>query len=112
MSTGGLSKARLGHVHDVMFEHGEVPGIVTLVSWRGEVHVGLRRDYGTASPFDLYRRPSPDVKGILVTAFALTCAPCNYRMRNAFWPPRASLRCSCPSRSESTSAAPSPTFSS
>src|SRR5438034_6755027 len=42
MSTGGLSKARLGLMHDVMagyVERGEVPGIVTLVSRRGEVHV-------------------------------------------------------------------------
>jgi CubicO group peptidase (beta-lactamase class C family) len=42
MSSGGLSKARLGRMHDVMtgyVEHGEVPGIVTLVSRRGEVHV-------------------------------------------------------------------------
>ena len=42
MSTGGLSKARLGRMHDVMaghVEHGEVPGIVTLVSRRGQVHV-------------------------------------------------------------------------
>jgi CubicO group peptidase (beta-lactamase class C family) len=42
MSIGGLSKARLQHMHDVMagyVERGEVPGIVTLVSRRGEVHV-------------------------------------------------------------------------
>src|SRR5438309_1351876 len=42
MSTGGLSRARLGRMHDVMagyVERGEVPGIVTLVSRRGEVHV-------------------------------------------------------------------------
>ena len=42
MSSGGLSKARLGRMHDVMagyVERGEVPGIVTLVSRRGEVHV-------------------------------------------------------------------------
>ena len=42
MSIGGLSKAQLGGIRDVMaghVEHGEVPGIVTLVSRRGEVHV-------------------------------------------------------------------------
>src|SRR6266545_2718410 len=42
MSTGGLSKARLGRMHDVMagyVERGDMPGIVTLVSRRGEVHV-------------------------------------------------------------------------
>jgi len=42
MSTGGLSKARLGRMHDVMagyVERSDVPGLVTLVSRRGEVHV-------------------------------------------------------------------------
>lgn len=37
MSTGGLSEARLGRMHDVMAGHverGEVPGLVTLVSRR------------------------------------------------------------------------------
>lgn len=42
MSAGGLSPARLGRMHDVMagyVERGEVPGLVTLVSRRGEVQV-------------------------------------------------------------------------
>ena len=42
MSTGGLSAARLRRMRDVMagyVERGDVPGIVTLVSRRGEVHV-------------------------------------------------------------------------
>ena len=43
-STGadGLSKPRLGRMHDIMAGHvaaGEMPGLVTLVSRRGEVHV-------------------------------------------------------------------------
>ncbi|HZE75999.1 MAG TPA: hypothetical protein VE091_11870 [Gemmatimonadales bacterium] len=56
MSVGGLSKARLGRMHDVMaghVEHGEVPGIVTLVSRRGEVHVdamGTKAVGGTDGP--------------------------------------------------------------
>jgi CubicO group peptidase (beta-lactamase class C family) len=44
MSTAGLSKARLSRMHDVMagyVERGEVPGLVTLVSRRGEVHVDV-----------------------------------------------------------------------
>ncbi len=44
MSNGGLSRARLGRMHDVMagyVERGEVPGLVTLVSRRGEVHVDV-----------------------------------------------------------------------
>jgi len=42
MSTGGLSTARLGRLRDVMagyVERGDVPGLVTLVSRRGETHV-------------------------------------------------------------------------
>jgi hypothetical protein len=42
MSAGGLSETRLARLHDVMAGYvarGEVPGIVTLVSRRGEVHV-------------------------------------------------------------------------
>ena len=42
MSASGLSAARLARMHDVMagyVERGEVPGIVTAVSRRGEVHV-------------------------------------------------------------------------
>jgi CubicO group peptidase (beta-lactamase class C family) len=41
-NTGGLSKPRLGRLHDAMARHvnsGDVPGLVTLVSRRGEVHV-------------------------------------------------------------------------
>ncbi|HEV7974183.1 serine hydrolase domain-containing protein [Amycolatopsis sp.] len=44
MSSGGWSKARLGRMHDVMagyVERGEVPGLVTLVSRRGETHVDV-----------------------------------------------------------------------
>jgi CubicO group peptidase (beta-lactamase class C family) len=42
MSTGGLSKARLDRMHEIMAGHvarGRVPGLVTLVSRRGETHV-------------------------------------------------------------------------
>ena len=41
-STSGLSKTRLGRMHDVMaghVENGSVPGLVTLVSRHGEIHV-------------------------------------------------------------------------
>ena len=41
-NASGLSKSRLGRLHDAMSHHvnsGDVPGLVTLVSRRGEVHV-------------------------------------------------------------------------
>lgn len=44
MSSGGLSKARLGRMHDIMaghVEHGGVPGLVTLIERRGDVHVDV-----------------------------------------------------------------------
>jgi len=50
VSKGGLSAARLARMHDVLagyVERGELPGFVTLVSRRGEVHVdaiGYERD--------------------------------------------------------------------
>jgi CubicO group peptidase (beta-lactamase class C family) len=43
-SAGGLSKTRLGRMHDVMAGHveaGDMPGMVTLVSRRGETHVDV-----------------------------------------------------------------------
>lgn len=42
MSAGGFSKARLARARDIMAGHverGDVPGLVTLVSRRGETHV-------------------------------------------------------------------------
>jgi CubicO group peptidase (beta-lactamase class C family) len=42
MNTGGLSKTRLSRMRDIMAGHvarGQVPGLVTLISRRGEVHV-------------------------------------------------------------------------
>ena len=42
MSTGGFSKTRLSHMHDVMAEYvdgGDVPGMVSLVGRHGEVNV-------------------------------------------------------------------------
>jgi CubicO group peptidase (beta-lactamase class C family) len=44
MSISGLSQARLARMHTVMVsyvERGEVPGLITLVSRRGEVHVDV-----------------------------------------------------------------------
>jgi CubicO group peptidase (beta-lactamase class C family) len=43
-NSGGLSKARLDRMHDVMAGHvedGGVPGVVVLVSRRGEIHVDV-----------------------------------------------------------------------
>src|SRR5215207_10163933 len=55
MSTGGLSKAWLARLHVVIagyVERGEVPGVVSLVSRRGEVHVDAigMKDTGFSVP--------------------------------------------------------------
>jgi CubicO group peptidase (beta-lactamase class C family) len=55
MSSGGLSTARLSRMHDTMAGHverGDVPGIVTLVSRRGAVHVDAigRQAVGGSDP--------------------------------------------------------------
>src|SRR5260370_28014095 len=58
MSTAGLSGARLARMHDVMagyVERGEVPGLVTMVSRRGEVHIDAIGAQGFADPTS--RRP-------------------------------------------------------
>ncbi|HEX5403934.1 MAG TPA: serine hydrolase domain-containing protein [Pseudonocardiaceae bacterium] len=44
MATGGLSAARLRRMHDVLAGHvdnGELPGMITLVSRHGDVHVDV-----------------------------------------------------------------------
>jgi len=67
MSSPALSKARLGRMHDVMagyVERGAVPGLVTLVSRRGEVNKGK---HGTVR---ILSRPSIE----LMTADHLTPA--------------------------------------
>ena len=55
MSAGGPSQARFAHMHGVMaghIERGELPGLVTLVSRRGEVHVEVigSKTVGTSDP--------------------------------------------------------------
>jgi hypothetical protein len=51
MSTGGLSRARLGRMRDAMagyVERGEVPGIVTLICRHGEP-AGVYLDFWTSA---------------------------------------------------------------
>ncbi len=87
MSTGGLSKTRLGRMHDVMagyVERGEVPGIVTLVSRRGEVHVdaiGMQAAGGSA-PIrrDTIFRISSMTKPITAAATMILVEECKLRL--------------------------------
>src|SRR5436305_7858559 len=87
MSTAGLSKARLGRMHDVMVgyvERGEVPGLVTLVSRRGEVHVDVigTQAFGESPPMrrDTIFRISSMTKPIIAVATMILVEECKLRL--------------------------------
>jgi len=85
--SGGLSEARLGRMHDVMtgyVERGEVPGIVTLVSRRGEVHVDAigMKAVGGADPMrrDTIFRIASMSKPIAAAAAMILVEECKLRL--------------------------------
>jgi CubicO group peptidase (beta-lactamase class C family) len=87
MSTGGLSKPRLGRMHDVMVgyvERGEVPGLVTLVSRRGEAHVDAigMKALGASDPIqrDTIFRIASLTKPITAVAALILVEECRLRM--------------------------------
>jgi CubicO group peptidase (beta-lactamase class C family) len=87
MSISGLSKARLLRMHDVMagyVERGEVPGLVTLVSRRGEVHVDLigTQAFGESAPMrrDTIFRISSLTKPIIAVATMILLEECKLRL--------------------------------
>jgi CubicO group peptidase (beta-lactamase class C family) len=87
MSSGGLSRARLGRMHDVMkgyVERGEVPGLITLVSRRGEVHVDAigTMAYQGSDPMqrDTIFRISSMTKPITATATMILVEECRVRL--------------------------------
>jgi CubicO group peptidase (beta-lactamase class C family) len=87
MSTGGLSKARLGRMHDVMAGHverGEMPGIVTLVSRRGETHVDAigAKAVGGSDPMrrDAIFRIASMTKPITAAAAMILVEECKLRL--------------------------------
>jgi CubicO group peptidase (beta-lactamase class C family) len=87
MSGEGLSRERLGLMHDVMagyVERGDMPGLVTLVSRRGEVHVDV---IGTraAGGSDLMRRDTivriaSMTKPIIAAAAMILVEECRLRL--------------------------------
>ena len=87
MSTAGLSKARLSRMHDVMasyVERGEMPGLVTLVSRRGEVHVDVigTQAIGKSSPMrrDTIFRISSMTKPITAVATMILVEECKIQL--------------------------------
>ena len=87
MSIGGLSRVRLGRMHDIMagyVERGEVPGLVTLVSRRGEVHVDAigTRAIADSAPIrrDTIFRISSMTKPITAAATMILVEECKVRL--------------------------------
>src|SRR5215469_1670812 len=87
MSTAGLSKARLARMHDFMtsyVERGQVPGLVTLVSRRGEVHVDVvgTQAFGQSPPMrrDTIFRISSMTKPMLAVAAMILVEECTLRL--------------------------------
>ena len=86
MSAGGLSKARLARMHHVMagyVERGEVPGIVTLVSRRGAVHVdaiGRQAIGGDVMRRDTIFRIASMTKPITAAATMILVEECKLRL--------------------------------
>src|SRR5712691_2537923 len=87
VSTGGLSSARLARMHDVMagyVERGEVPGLVTLVGRRGEVHVDAigTKVVGGSDPIrrDTIFRISSMTKPITAAATMILVEECKLRL--------------------------------
>jgi CubicO group peptidase (beta-lactamase class C family) len=87
MSTGGLSKARLDRMHDVMagyVERGTVPGVVTLVSRREEVHVDAvgMKAVGGGDPMrrDSIFRIASMTKPITAVAAMILVEECSLRL--------------------------------
>jgi CubicO group peptidase (beta-lactamase class C family) len=87
MSAGGLSTVRLGRMHDVMagyIERGDVPGIVTLASRRGETHVdpiGMKA-VGGSDPIrrDTIFRISSLTKPLAAAATMILLEECKLRL--------------------------------
>jgi CubicO group peptidase (beta-lactamase class C family) len=86
MNLGGLSHARLGRMHGVMtgsVERGELPGLVTLVSRRDEVHVdaiGKQSFGGDPMRRDTLFRIASMTKPITAAATMILVEECKLRL--------------------------------
>lgn len=87
MSISGLSRTRLSRMHDIMagyVERGEVPGLITLVSRRGEVHVDVIGKQavgdGPAMRRDNIFRISSMTKPITAVATMILVEECKIRL--------------------------------
>jgi CubicO group peptidase (beta-lactamase class C family) len=88
--SAGLSRTRLARMHDVLsdyVERGEVPGIVTLISRRGELHVDAigTKELGGDEPIrrDTIFRISSMTKPITAVATMILVEECKLRLDDA-----------------------------
>jgi CubicO group peptidase (beta-lactamase class C family) len=87
MNSAGLSKTRLGRLHDVIagfVERGEVPGLAALVSRRGEIHVealGMKA-FGGSQPVgrDTIFRIASMTKPVAAAAAMILVEECKLRL--------------------------------
>lgn len=87
MSAGGLAKAGLERLHEVMAAHvlrGSVPGLVWLFSRRGEVHFGEAGAVGTEDDYpvapDTIFRISSMTKPVTTVAALILVEECRLRL--------------------------------
>lgn len=87
MNRSGLSSTRLGAMHEVMashVRHGDVPGLVTLISRRGEVHVdaigNMAVDGDEPMRRDTIFRIASLTKPVAATAAMLLVEECKIRL--------------------------------
>ncbi len=87
MSSGGLSRARLARMHDVMsgyVERGEVPGLVSALSRHAELHVDVlgTQSLGGGAPMrrDTIFRISSMTKPITAVATMMLVEECTLRL--------------------------------
>jgi CubicO group peptidase (beta-lactamase class C family) len=87
VSAGGFSKARLERVHEVMagyVERHEIPGLVTIVSRRGEIHAGAigTHGFGSGKPMqrDTIFRISSMTKPVTAVATLILVEECKIRL--------------------------------
>src|SRR5579863_9164996 len=86
MSNGGLSQARLGRMHDVLagyVERGATPGLVTLISRRGETYVdaiGAQAIDGAPMRRDTIFRVSSMTKPVTALATMALIEECKLRL--------------------------------
>jgi CubicO group peptidase (beta-lactamase class C family) len=87
MSAGGLSRKRLSRMHDVMtgyVERGEVPGLITLASRRGEMHIDaigtLSYEHSDPIRHGTIFRISSMTKPIIAVATMILVEECKVRL--------------------------------